>query len=81
MGDDIGNMFLGRAESCKKNGDSHWAKAMQAEADGKPPEEVEKLKKQAWHYYAEEKKNRRSAEENKGKSFGKGSKNKGDKNE
>jgi hypothetical protein len=54
---------------------------MQAEADGKPPEEVEKLKKQAWHYYSEEKKNRRSAVENKGKSFGKGSKNKGEKNE
>ena len=81
MGRDIDTMFLGRAENCKKEGDRFWAMAMQAEADGKHTKEVEKLKKQAWHYYSEEKKNRQKAEENKGKSFGKESNNKGDKNE
>ena len=81
MGHDIETMFLGRAEGCKKNGNRHWARAMQAETNGKPPKEVEKIKKQAWHYYSQERKNRRSAEENKGKSFGEQSNNKGDKNE
>ena len=81
MGDGIDAMFLRRAESCKKDGNRFWAMAMRAEADGKSLEEVKILKKQAFHYYSEEKKNRQKAEENRGKSFRGNSNTKGDKNE
>jgi len=63
------DMFLKRAEKCKKEGDRYWAKAMEAEAKGKPKSEVESLKKQAYHYYHQEKENRKKAEESKGKSW------------
>ena len=63
------DMFLKRAEKCKKDGDRYWAMALKAESEGKPSEEVEKLKKQAWHYYNAEKENRKKAEEHKGKTW------------
>lgn len=62
-------MFLKRAEKCKKDGDRYWAMALQAEAEGKSAEDVEQLKKQAWHYYNAEKENRAKAAENKGKTW------------
>jgi len=73
-------MFLARAKSCKKEGDRLWKMAILAEEAGKPIEEIEALKKQAWFQYNQEKENLKKAEENKGKSFKK-SNNKGDKNE
>ena len=63
------DMFLKRAERNKKDGDQHWAKANQAEEEGKPAEEIEKLRNQARHYYYSEKENRRKAEENRGKTW------------
>jgi hypothetical protein len=62
-------MFLKRAEKCKKDGDRYWAMALRAEAEGKPSEDVEGLKKQAWHYYSAEKENLAKAEEYKGKTW------------
>jgi hypothetical protein len=62
-------MFLKRAEQNKKEGDRYWAMALEAEANGKPADEVEKLKKQAWYQYNSEKENRKKAEENKGKTW------------
>jgi hypothetical protein len=63
------DMFLKRAEKCKKDGDRYLAMACKAEEDRKPVEEIEILKKQAFHYYNAEKENRQKAEENKGKSW------------
>jgi len=61
------DMFLQRAERNKKEADYFWAKACEAEMNGKSAKEVEQLKKQARHQYNAEKENRKKAEENKGK--------------
>ena len=63
------DMFLKRAASSKKSGDRYWAMAKKAEEDGKSKEEIEGLKKQAFHYYNAEKENKKKAEENKGKKW------------
>jgi hypothetical protein len=63
------DMFLKRAEQCRKKGARYWAMADQAQRDGKSSEEVEILRKQAGHYYNMAKENLAKAEESRGKTW------------